>query len=227
MWFTCVHGPTPERELPSDPQEFSARGGHKGRGRGLCWLELTRGPSSQNGSLGAFVWVKTRVGNGEHSCGWSREDRLSMGPTWAVRIFREEAGAEVCVGVKGSQASQGRRQPRSPRGPSLEEEFKFESRQVALNPGPQGEDFAVSSHTETRDPEATCWMLGGPGFQLHGGRKGTGHTLSSSQRTGHCQTEVLLHFQKEKNLSLWCCSSRLPYGFYYRKWLPVGPYLAT
>lgn len=33
-------GPRPRSELPSDPQELSARSDQEGRGRELCWLEL-------------------------------------------------------------------------------------------------------------------------------------------------------------------------------------------
>lgn len=71
---------------------------------------------------------------------------------------REDAGAEVSVGMKGSKVS--RETGTGHQGPQdLEGEFEPESRQVAPSTGPGSEDFAVSGHTETQEPGATCLLL--------------------------------------------------------------------
>lgn len=81
---------------------------------------------------------------------------------------------------------------------------------------------SVQSHRESRCLELCLCFSEALDSQLHGGREGAGH------RTLACPlTVAFLHFQREKNLSLWCSLSSLPYGFYYRKRLPAGPYLAT
>lgn len=61
-------------------------GGQEEKGRESCAGWSRRHPG-ENGSLGALIWVRTRLRNGDHGGGWSKEDCLGGEPTWAVGTF--------------------------------------------------------------------------------------------------------------------------------------------